>query len=58
MEFVELNPSEKRIIQDLRTLKPFERMEIVADKEGKPASYLVTRTQKALLIVGTMNYTK
>ncbi len=58
MEFIELTPSEKIIITELRTLKPFERIEVTADKDGKPGVYLVTRTSRAILVVGTMNYTK
>jgi hypothetical protein len=50
--------AEKRILEELRTLKPFERIEIIADREGKPGVYVITRTSKAVLIIGTMNYTK
>jgi len=58
MEFVELTPSERIIIQELRSLKPFERIEVSADKDGKPGVYIVTRSSRAILVVGTMNYTK
>lgn len=57
-QYVDLDASERRIIEEIRTLKPFERIEIVADKEGKPATFLVTRTSKAILIVGAVQYTK
>lgn len=58
MKFVELDPSEETIINELRTLKPFERMEIVADQHGKPGVFITTRTSKAILVVGTMQYVK
>lgn len=58
MRHVELNPSEERIIEELRTLKPFERMEILADQSGKPGVFITTRTSKAILVVGTMQYVK
>lgn len=51
MEYVELNQSEKKIIEELRSLRPYERIEIVADGQGKPETYLVTRTQKTRLTV-------
>jgi hypothetical protein len=51
MEHVELNPSERKIIEELRTLRPYERIEIVADGQGKPETYLITRTQKTRLTV-------
>ena len=57
-EFIKLEPSEKRILEDLKTLKPFEEMRIVADKDGKPGVYYISRTSKAILVVGTMQYTK
>jgi hypothetical protein len=55
---MELTPSEKRIVDEVRTLKPFESMNIVADKDGKPGVFFTTRTTKAILILGTMNYVK
>lgn len=58
MEFVELTPSEKRIIADLRTLKPYESLEVVADKDGKPDVFFTTRTAKVILIGGTVKYVK
>lgn len=58
MKFIELDPSEEQIIKELRTLKPFERMEIMADQSGKPGVFITTRTSKAILVVGTMQYVK
>lgn len=58
MSYMELDLSEKRIIEEIRTLKPFERIEVVADKEGKPGTFLVTRTSKGILIIGAMTYSK
>lgn len=51
MEFIEVNPSIKKIVEELMTLKPFERLEITADGQGKPETYLITRTTKARLTV-------
>ncbi len=58
MEFVNLTPSEKRVIEDLRTLKPFEKMEITADKDGKPDVYFTVRSTKVILIAGIQQYVK
>lgn len=46
----DLSQNETLIIQALRELKPFERIEIVKDKEGKVDSFLVHRSQKFLLL--------
>lgn len=43
--------NETKIIDMLRTLKPFERIEIVADANGKPGYFLVTRTSKMVLAI-------
>lgn len=51
MEHLEVSSSEKQIIQELRTLRPYERLEITADGQGKPETYLITRTTKARLTV-------
>lgn len=46
----ELSPHELRIIAIMRSLHPFEQVVISADKEGRPDSYIVTRTYKEVLI--------
>lgn len=51
MSFRELTPSLEKIVDEIITLKPYERIEIVADGEGKPETYLITRTTKARLTV-------
>ena len=56
MDISELSNSERQIIEEIRTLNPFERIEITADKDARPSTYLITRTRKAILIMGTMNY--
>lgn len=58
LQFFKLDPSEKRIIEELRTLKPFERIEVCADKDGKPGVYFTTRTTKGILSSGGMQYVK
>lgn len=49
MQFFEVSPSELKLIVELRTLKPFEQLNIVADRNGKPGEYYVTATRKCLL---------
>lgn len=44
-----ISQNEWFIIQALRSLKPFERLEIVADKQGKVNNYLVHRSSKVVL---------
>lgn len=46
---MELTSQEKYLIELLRELKPFEKVEITKDKEGKPNCFLVKREQKILL---------
>lgn len=43
---MELTASEKKIVEILREAKPFERLEITKDKDGRPDTYFIHRTQK------------
>lgn len=52
-----LTDNEKWIIEMLRTLKPFESIQIVADKNGKVNNFLVIRSTKVLLTDLTPIYT-
>lgn len=44
-----LTDNEKYIIDALRSLHPFERIEITADKLGKPNNFLIIRSTKVIL---------
>jgi len=46
---MKISENEKFIIEILRDLKPFERFEVVADKQGKVNNYLVVRSSKVIL---------
>ena len=46
---MELTKSEEKIIEILREIKPFERIIIVKDQNGKPDHYLVERSQKIII---------
>lgn len=52
MKFIELSPSEERIINELRNLKPFEKIEINADNQGRYDKFLVFKSQKFILDSG------
>lgn len=41
-----LTPQEEYLIKMLREAVPYERIEIVKDRGGKPNSYMVYRSQK------------
>lgn len=41
--------NENKIIEIIRSLKPFERIEIQADQTGKPDYYIVHRSYKEIL---------
>lgn len=43
-----ISPNEMAIILELRSLRPFEKVEIMADKGGKIGTYFVTRTFKVV----------
>jgi hypothetical protein len=45
----EYSPQEEYLLKLLRSLKPYERIEIVADKEGKPNRFLIIRSQKIMV---------
>lgn len=44
-----ISQNEHYILGALRSLQPFERVEIVADKQGKVNNYLVHRSSKVVL---------
>ena len=48
-ETIHISPNERYIIDIIRSLKPFERFEVVADKLGKVNNYLIIRSSKVLL---------
>ncbi len=53
----ELTDNEKYIIETLRSLKPFENIQIIADKTGKVNNFLILRSTKVLLGDGQPIYT-
>lgn len=42
----ELTPNEEKIIQFIREFKPYEKIEIQKDKDGRPDYYIIKREQK------------
>lgn len=54
MKFIELTPSEERIINELRNLKPFEKLEVNADNQGRYDKFLVFKSQKFILDSGVV----
>lgn len=46
---MQLTKNEEYIIDAIRSLQPFERMEITADKNGMPDTFLVHRSVKVIL---------
>lgn len=44
-----MSDNEKKIIEILRELKPFETITIQKDSSGKPDYYIVTREQKIFM---------
>lgn len=44
-----LSEAEKQIIEDLRKLPPYGRIEITADQTGKKDTYLVHISQKKVI---------
>jgi hypothetical protein len=53
---MELTTSEKEILLVLRSLKPFERVEVVASNDGKPDKYFITRKTKVILVGGAITF--
>lgn len=46
-----ISENEWRIILMLRSLQPYETIQIVADKSGRPGFFLVVRSTKVMLTV-------
>jgi len=53
----QLTTAEKEIIALLRSLMPFEKVLIEADKGGKPNTFVVSRSRKGVLVDGIIIYT-
>jgi hypothetical protein len=49
MQDKNLTDNERWIIETLRSLKPFETIQITADKQGKINHFLVIRSSKIIL---------
>lgn len=47
--FYNISGGEQKLIELLRTLQPFERVEITADKMGKADTFLVHRSSKLIV---------
>lgn len=48
MVIQEITDAESRVIQLMREARPFEKIEIVKDKDGKPDTYFIHRIQKMI----------
>jgi len=46
---MDLTPNEAKILLALRTLKPYEKLEIMADQRGRPDYFILTHTFKEIL---------
>ncbi len=46
---MELTQNETKILEIIRGLKPFEVLEIKADRQGKPDTFIFHREQKVVL---------
>lgn len=47
----DLSANENEILKQLRDLRPYETLTIIADAQGRPDSFLLTRSSKVLLVV-------
>jgi len=48
-EFAKVTPAQRQLLEILSSLKPYERVEITADKDGKPDTFLVHRSSKMVI---------
>ena len=46
-----LTENETRIIEQIRNLRPYETLSIMADKQGRPDSFLLQRSSRVMLVV-------
>jgi hypothetical protein len=44
-----LTDNEKELLEHIRELKPFEKIEIQKDQQGKPDYYIISKSQKVIL---------
>lgn len=55
-DFTKTTSAEQQILRELRTLRPMERITIVADRDGKPQTFFVERQTKFILKVAETIY--
>lgn len=48
-EFAKISPGERNLLEIVKSLKPFERVEIIADKDGKADTFFVHRQSKVII---------
>lgn len=48
-EYIKITPGQRKVLEILNELKPYERLEVVADKDGKPDTLFVHRSSKAIV---------
>ena len=46
---MELTSNEKEILEHIRDLKPYEKIEVQKDQQGKPDYYIISKSQKVIL---------
>lgn len=46
---MDISESEQQIIKILRNLKPLQRIEIMADAQGRPDTYMVLESSKRMV---------
>lgn len=49
MALLEVTEAEKRVIEFLRSARPFEHIDIMMDKSGKPDNFFIHRSQKIIV---------
>ena len=48
-EFAQITPGERKLLEIIKSLKPFERVEVTADKDGKVDTFFVHRQSKVII---------
>lgn len=56
--FEKVSPSEKKILDILRKLKPYEEIRIVADKDGRFDTFFYEQSTRVIISGGSINNVK
>ncbi len=57
-EFAKITPGQRKILEILASLNPYEKIVITADKDGKFDTFWIQRESKMTILGAIINFTR